>query len=551
MSGVQARFQYKQDLIASDRANVTNTSRTLREHICSLDVDRCPVTVRGTGIICTIGPACITVEKLTEMIHNGMNIARMNFSHGSYEYHQSVVDNVRSAAAKELPHPVAIALDTKGPEIRTGIMKSGGDTKYIKGNALTVTSDIKLREECDENQLYLDYPSLCKSVQKGSTVLIGDGILMLEVQEIINDNTLKATICNNAEIGSRKNCNLPGAVVDLPAVSEKDADDLRFGVKNNVDMIFASFIRKRGDVQEVRKVLGEDGKHIKIIAKIENHEGIVNINEIIDEADGVMVARGDMGMEIPLEKVFLAQKMIIARCNMANKPVICATQMLESMIVNPRPTRAEASDVANAVLDGSDCVMLSGETAKGDYPVEAVNVMHRVCREAEESMYHRLLYDELKNVKLYVDASEAVAISAVQASFKMKAAAIVVLTTSGLTAHMLSMYRPRCPIMVVTRTEHVARQAHLYRGLFPLQYTQDRVENWGEDVDNRLQFAIHKGVDMGFVQAGSFIIFVCGWKPGKSATNTVRILQLDETDVILGRNQESKVHFKEDGTLVA
>jgi len=546
MSGKGARFQYKQDLVSS-KTSIVNTARTQREHVCNLDVDRIPRTVRGTGIICTIGPSCMTTEKLTEMIHNGMNIARMNFSHGSYEYHQSVIDNVRAAAALELPHPVAIALDTKGPEIRTGMMKSGGDTNYLKGHTLKVTSDEAFREQCDENLLFLEYPSLCKSVRKGSTILIGDGLLMLEVVEVADDHTLITTICNNAQIGSRKNCNLPGAVVDLPAVSKKDADDLRFGVKNNVDMIFASFIRKKEDVQEVRQVLGEDGKHIKIIAKIENQEGIHNINDIIEESDGVMVARGDLGMEIPLEKVFVAQKMIIARCNMAGKPVICATQMLESMVVNPRPTRAEASDVANAVLDGADCVMLSGETAKGDYPVEAVTVMHKVCREAEESLYHRLLYDELKNVKLYMDASESVAISAVSSSFKMKAAAIVVLTTSGVTGHLLSQYRPRCPIIVVTRTEHVGRQCHLYRGLFPLQYNEPRAENWGDDVDKRLQFAIHKGVDMGFVQAGSFIIFVCGWKPGKSTTNTVRILQLDESDVgsILGRNQEAVIKFRD------
>lgn len=544
MSGKAARFEYKEDM---DERNALLNSAHARNHLefsCGLDIDTVPPVVRGTGIICTIGPACQDLEKLKEMIYSGMNIARMNFSHGTHEYHQKTIDAVREAAKVEHPHPVAIALDTKGPEIRTGIMKAGTDTEtqYKKGQSLKITTDDKLREQCDENLLYVDYHSLRKSVRVGSKIFIADGLLSLEVVEL-NDDHVMAKVLNDAAIGSRKNCNLPGAIIDLPAVSEKDVQDLKFGVKNQVDMIFASFIRKAQDIRDVRKVLGEEGKDIKIIAKIENHEGILNIDEILMETDGVMVARGDMGMEIPLEKVFLAQKMIIARCNMAAKPVICATQMLESMTENPRPTRAEASDVANAVLDGADCVMLSGETAKGAYPSQAVLTMHKICREAEAAIFHRALYDDLKNAKTLTDATETTCIAAVSASFKVNAAAIISFSTSGTTARILSHYRPRCPIILITRTPRVARQAHLARGLFPLYYDEPREKNWSDDVNARLLYAVEKGKDMGFIKAGSFVVFVVGWSPGSQTTNTMRILQVSETGDVIGRRNEAEIYF--------
>jgi len=541
MSGSKARFEYLDD-IEHRHIVEQNAPRTLREHAAQMSIDKKAKLIRLSGLIATIGPACQTKEKLIELIEHGMNVCRMNFSHGSYEYHQQTIDNVRAAALTVAPHPVAIALDTKGPEIRTGKMKDGGDTCYKKGQDLILTCDKQFSDSCCQDTLYIDYPSLCSSVKVGGPILIADGLFTLEVQEILDDKRLKAKVLNDAAIGNNKNCNLPGAIIDLPAVSEKDKQDLEFGLKNKVDMVFASFIRKKEDIAEIKKVLGPEGDYIKIIAKIENHEGIYKIDEIIEAADGVMVARGDMGMEIPLQKVFCAQKMIIAKCNKAGKPVICATQMLESMIENPRPTRAEASDVANAILDGSDCVMLSGESAKGQYPVEAVTIMHEICREAETAIFHQQLFDEMKNMVDKTDAPETVAISAVSASFTIGAAAIFVLTTSGKTAHLLSKYRPKCPIVVVTRTEHVGRQAHLFRGLFPLQYEEPRASTWSEDLDNRLKFAIKKGHEMGFIRSGSFVIFVSGWKPGQSTTNTMRVLQVSEND-ILGKTDESSIKF--------
>ena len=314
---------------------------------------------RKTKIICTLGPACWSVEILGHLIDAGMNIARFNFSHGDHDSHGSCLARLREACAARPGVHVGVMLDTKGPEIRTGTIDPslGGKLKLIKGQSIEIGTDYS-RPGTTE-YLPCSYKSLASTVAVGAKILVADGSVTLEVNELLTDSVM-ATVLNNATIGERKNMNLPGCIVDLPCLTEKDINDLQnFGVVNGVDFIAASFVRKATDIDRIREVLGEGGKNIKIIAKIENQEGLVNYDAILSKTDAIMVARGDLGMEIPLDKVFLAQKMMISKANLYGKPVVTATQMLESMITAPRPTRAECADVANAVLDGSDCVMVS------------------------------------------------------------------------------------------------------------------------------------------------------------------------------------------------
>lgn len=484
--------------------------------------------LRKSSIIGTIGPKTNDAHKLVELRKAGLNIARMNFSHGSYEYHQSVIDNCRESVKLYSGRGLAIALDTKGPEIRTGMTRDGKDWPIQIGDEITVTTDDQYADSCDASLLYVDYKNITKVVAAGRPIFIDDGVLQLVVKEIVDAKTVKAQAINSGMISSKKGVNLPGSDVDLPALSEKDQADLRFGVRNGVDMIFASFIRSGADVQDIRRVLGEDGKNIKIISKIENQQGVRNFDDILKETDGVMVARGDLGIEIPAAEVFLVQKQLIAKCNLAGKPVICATQMLESMTVNPRPTRAEVSDVGNAILDGADCVMLSGETAKGRYPIEAVTTMRQTCLLAEHTISYRNVFDDIRELtSLPTSTAETVAIAAVSASFEQRTGAIVVLSTSGTTARLCSKYRPLCPIIMITRNEQAARQAHLSRGVYPMVYPEPKaetIEDWQNDVERRIRWGIDQAVELNIMKKGTAAVTIQGWKSGLGNSNTLRIV---------------------------
>lgn len=505
-------------------------SGTFLEHMAALDIDSVPSNIRMSGIVCTIGPASREVDTLVQLMEAGMTVCRLNFSHGTHEYHKATADNVREAAKiygekMGFPYTLGIALDTKGPEIRTGLIDGSGtgEATLVTGEKITVTTNKEYEEKCSKDIVYVDYVNITKVLKEGSIIFVDDGLMSLKALKISGDK-IECNIENGGKLGSKKGVNLPGTPVDLPAVSEKDKGDLELGLEVGVDFVFASFIRDADGVHTIRKILGEKGKNIMIIPKLENHQGIKNMDSIIEAADGIMVARGDMGIEIPPEKVFIAQKGMISRCNIAGKPVICATQMLDSMIEKPRPTRAEVSDVGNAILDGADCVMLSGESAKGLYPVQCVSIMAKICLEAESAIWHKSTFLDLTMQIGKADHAHSVAIASVEASYKVQAAAIIVLSTSGRSAHLLSRYRPHCPIICLTRHSMVSRQCMLYRSIFPLLYTADRASDWLQDIEARVQYSMKYGKAMNFIKVGDPVLIVTGWQSGAGYTNTMRIV---------------------------
>jgi pyruvate kinase len=414
-------------------------------------------------------------------------------------------------------------LDTKGPEIRTGFFANGVKKISLnKGDTIILTSDYE--HKGDAKKLACSYSSLAKSVKPGQEILVADGSLVLSV--VSTDVSAGEVVCkieNNASIGERKNMNLPGVIVDLPTLTDKDIDDIRnWGIPNQIDFIAASFVRKASDIQKIREVLGEEGKGIKIISKIENQEGMQNYDEILEATDAVMVARGDLGMEIPPEKVFLAQKMLIRKANIAGKPVVTATQMLESMITNPRPTRAECSDVANAVLDGTDCVMLSGETANGEYPTAAVSIMGYTCCEAESAQSTDMLYQAVLNSTLSqygtLSTSESIASSAAKTAVDVNAKAIIVCSESGTTATQVAKFRPGRPIQVLTTSERVARQCY---GL--LRSCDAQTMESLADMHTYIEKYIEEFKATGQAQKGDAFVIVTGTITQKGATNLLRV----------------------------
>jgi len=468
-----------------------------------------------------LGPACWKVEQLESLIDAGLSVARFNFSHGDHEGHGACLERLRTAAKNKGVH-VAVMLDTKGPEIRSGFFANDEKKIYLtKGESIILTTDYAFKG--DKHKLACSYPSLPTSVTPGQSILVADGSLVLTVLSC-NEPSGEVTcrIENNAAIGERKNMNLPGVVVDLPTLTEKDIDDIKnFGVKHGVDFIAASFVRKASDVHKIREVLGE-GSRTQVICKIENLEGIENYHEILAATDGIMVARGDLGMEIPPEKVFLAQKMMIREANIAGKFVITATQMLESMIVNPRPTRAECSDVANAVLDGTDCVMLSGETANGEHPEAAVTIMARTCCEAESACNFDSLYQAVRNSTLkkygHMSTPESIASSAVKTAIDVNAKAIIVCSESGATARQIAKFRPGMKVVVLTTSDFTARQCH---GV--LKGCSSKLLKSLEDTDYIIGETIAEFRKTGIANVGEPVVIVHGQVAQKGATNTMKI----------------------------
>ena len=432
--------------------------------------------MRKTKIICTMGPNTNDRAMMKRLAEEGMNIARFNFSHGSHEEQKGRMDLLKSVR-EEIGKPIAILLDTKGPEIRTGVLKDGKKVMLEAGEMFTLTTE---EIEGDAKKVSITYDGLAEDVEPGKRILIDDGLIELEVKNI-NGNEITCKVLNGGELGERKGVNVPNVPVRLPALTKKDREDIIFGVEQGIDFIAASFVRSAEGILEIRALLKECGApHIPIIAKIENAEGIKNIDEIIHCADGIMVARGDLGVEIPAEKVPYLQKMLIKKCNDNYKPVITATQMLDSMIRNPRPTRAEVTDVANAVYDGTDAVMLSGETAQGKYPVEALQMMVHIIENTEKHLDYDVLLEKAQEHRKK-GISSAIGYSSVATAMNLSAKCIITPSVTGATARVVSKFKPKADIIGVTPCEETLRKMQIYWGVTPVKSIE---YNTTEDICN-------------------------------------------------------------------
>ena len=478
--------------------------------------------MKKTKIVCTMGPNTNDKNIMLELAKNGMDVARFNFSHGDYAEHQSRLEILKEVR-KELDRPVAALLDTKGPEIRTGVLKDGKKVSLKEGQTFTLTT----REIIgDETITHINYSGLNEDVAAGNKILIDDGLIELEVEKV-EGTEIVCTVINGGELGEKKGVNVPNVKIKLPALTEKDKEDIRFGIKQGFDFIAASFVRTADCIREIKSMLDSEGSAIKVIAKIENAEGIDNLDEIIAVADGIMVARGDMGVEIPAQEVPHIQKEIIRKCNEACKTVITATQMLDSMIRNPRPTRAEVTDVANAVYDGTDAVMLSGETAMGKYPVDALKMMVSIVEETEDyldySAYRcrKVTEENMKNI------SNAVCAASVSTAHDIGADYIIAPSITGFTSMMLSKWRPAARIIGMSPSTTTVRQMMLQWGVTPIW--SRRAESTDELIENSLEELksgnVIKSGDLAVITAG--IVTYARRHEAAAATNIMRVVSVD------------------------
>ena len=466
--------------------------------------------LKKTKIVCTIGPSSESPEVLEQLMLNGMNVTRLNFSHGTHEEHLAKIKTIRRIRRK-LNLPIAIMLDTKGPEIRTG--NYNVKEIYLKPDDIftLTTRDVMGTQEI----VSVSHKGLPNDVKIGSQIYIDDGLVQLEVIDIKDGTDVVCRVQNNGVLSNHKGVNLPGSKTNLPSITPKDVDDIKFGIENGIDLIAASFVRKKEDVYDIRKVLEDHGgEDIKIISKIESQEGVDNIEEIIEASDGIMVARGDLGIEIKTELIPIVQKDIIRRCNAAAKPVITATQMLDSMIRNPRPTRAETTDVANAIIDGTDCVMLSGETAGGKYPVEAIKTMRDICitTELSDDFIEKVYNTKIESRR---NTTNSIARSTCQIAKELDARAIISCTSSGNTSRIISKFRPRTNIIAATTTDKVARQLSINWGVYPWVIQQ------AHETDELIERAIVGGLSEGYLEQGDLTVVTAGVPLGVSGSSNL------------------------------
>ena len=496
---------------------------------------------RKTKIICTLGPATDKGDVLRQLITEGMNVARFNFSHGSYEEQKARLDKL-VALRKELGRPVAALLDTKGPEIRLRDFKEG-KVELKAGQTFTLTTE---EIEGDVNRVAITYKNLPNDVKPGDRILIDDGLIGMEVVSITPVEAAKADedgnqpmdincrVLNSGFVSNKKGVNVPNVELTMPYISEKDYNDIVFGIENDYDYIAASFVRTADDVLEIRQILKEKGgTDIKIISKIENMQGVQNIDEIIRVSDGVMVARGDMGVEIPLEDVPVMQKMIIKKCYESGKIVVTATQMLDSMMKNPRPTRAESTDVANAIYDGTSAIMLSGETAAGAYPVEALQTMVRIAMRTEQDINYWYRF-HARHTQVDPDMTSAISHATCTMSEDLNAAAIITVTKSGRTARMVSKYRPATPIVCGCLTEKVYRQMGLCWGIHPLLLEEKN------NADDLFDYAVDATEKAGYISRGDVVILTAGVPLGVSGTTNLIKVQVAGHILVKGRGINKK-----------
>jgi len=467
--------------------------------------------MRKTKIICTIGPASENKQVMTQLVEQGMNVARLNFSHGEHSEHKKRIDTIRQVAA-ETNQTLAIMLDTKGPEIRTGTLQNKKVT-LLTGHKFILTTRVV---PGDEHEVQVSYPKLPVEVRPGTSILLSDGLINLSVQETTPTDII-CQVINGGVLGEKKGVNVPGVRINMPFLSEKDIADINFGISEEVDYIAASFVRNAQDVLEIRRILEARDAPIDIIAKIESQGGVDNLDDIIKVADGIMVARGDLGVEIPAEEVPLVQKKIIEKCSLAGKVVIIATQMLDSMINNPRPTRAEVSDVANAIFDGADAIMLSGESAAGKYPVETVETMARIAKRTEEVLSYQEI---LRSKRLQGNSSvtDAISYATCATAASLEISSIITATSIGTTARMVAKYRPRADILAVTPDAKVMRKLVLVWGVHPVLTRKTR------GTDELFEEALARCLEIGYIKKGDMVVLTAGSPPGfPGSTNLLKV----------------------------
>lgn len=472
---------------------------------------------KKTKIVCTLGPATSSEEMIKELCLSGMDIARLNFSHGTHEGHGEMISKIKKVR-EEIGRPIAILLDTKGPEIRTGLAENGKEFTLIKGEQVIVTTE---DVPCNSTIISVTYQNLPEDVVVGGSILIADGLIELTVKKVEDDKVI-CEVVNGGELGSRKGVNLPNVKLKLPAITEQDRADIIFGINEGVDFIAASFIRNAEAIREIRGIIKDCNSDIAIIAKIENMEGMENLDEIIAEADGIMVARGDLGVEVEPETLPYIQKTMIQKCNAAFKPVITATQMLDSMIRNPRPTRAEVTDVANAIYDGTDAIMLSGETAAGKYPIQAVQMMSKIAKETEARYDSFIGHNKTEFGTKSENISCAISYSAVASAGRLDAKLIIASSFSGYTARLVSKYRPTCPIIGLSPLDRTLRKMQIYRGVQPLKVSEVN------STDHLLDEAVKTVRTHGYVNEGDLVILTAGVPAGKSSvTNMIKAVVVE------------------------